>query len=95
MDSFTGDITKQVENTCTECWETYVDNQWESNAEGGELRVEVCSEGGRSEYFAVRAETKGGGPDELRLVSENNLKKDIPRQDIGSVDLTPARQVHY
>jgi hypothetical protein len=45
-DSFSGDLEEQVEAVCNECWETYVERQWDSDVEGAELRVEVWGEDG-------------------------------------------------
>lgn len=89
-DSFSGNLTEQVDAVCSECWETYVDQQWGSDVEGAELRVEVWGDDGRSEYFAARAEAIRGGPEgAVRLVSENDLKKDVRREEIESITLTP------
>jgi len=95
-DSFSGELTDQVEAVCSECWETYVDRQWGSDVEGAELRVEVWGDDGRSEYFAARAEAIRGGPEgAVRLVSENGLEKDVRREEIESITLTPAQMVDY
>lgn len=93
-DSFTGNLEEQVEDVCSECWETYVDHQWDSDEKGAELRVEVGGEDSRSEYFAARTEAvRGVHEAALRLVSENGLTKKIPREEINSITLTPARRV--
>lgn len=95
-DSFSGDLTEQVETVCSECWETYVTQQWDSDVEGAELRVEVWDEDPRSKYFAARAEALRGGPEgALRLVSEHELEKDVRRDEIKSITLTPAQRVDY
>ncbi|WP_254525025.1 hypothetical protein [Natrinema caseinilyticum] len=95
-DSFTGNLEEQLEDVCSECWETYVDHQWTRDDEGAELRVEVSADDGRSEYFAASAEPihadRGAV---LRLVSENELETDIDREDIESITLTPMWDIVY
>ena len=96
LDSFSENLEKQVEAVCSECWETYVERQWSSDVEGAELRVEVWGDDGRSKYFAAGAEAIRGGPEGvLRVVSENGLEKDIRREEIESITLTPAQRVDY
>jgi len=94
--SFTGSIKEQVKEVCTECWETYVDHQWRSDDEGGEWCVEVCGDSSRSEYVTPSREKIWiAGEIGLRLVSENGLEKDIRREEIESISLTPIRNVTY
>lgn len=95
-DSFSGNLADQVEAVCDECWEAYIERQWSSDVEGAELRVEVWDSNGRAEYFAAGAEAIRGGPEGvLRLVSENGLEKDVRREEIESISLTPAQHVDY
>jgi len=95
-DSFSGNLEEQVEAVCSECWETYVDQQWDSDVEGAELHVEIWGDDGRSEYFAAGVEAvRGGAKGVLRLVSENGLEKDVRREAIESISLTPAQRVDY
>ncbi|WP_143420575.1 hypothetical protein [Halorubrum sp. Ib24] len=94
--SFTGNLEEQVEEVCTECWETYVDHQWIGDDEGGEWRVEVCGDNSRSKYVTPSLEKIWiAGEIGLRLVSENGLEKDIRREEIESISLTPIRNVTY
>jgi hypothetical protein len=95
MDTFTGDLTEKVDNVCTECWETYVNQQWAENAEGGELHISVNGEDGHSEYFAVRIKAGGGTPAQLVLESENNLTEMVSRNEIEFITLRPGRQITY
>jgi len=95
LDSFTGNLTDQIEDVCTECWEAYVDRQWAENAEGGELHVAVNGEDGHSEYFAVQAIACGGYPDHLTLVSENDLKETVRGDEIEFITMTPGKDIHY
>lgn len=60
-ESFSGDLTEEVEEVCSECWNTYVDHQWSSRDEGAELCVEVRTNDNRSEYFSESAETVPSG----------------------------------
>lgn len=95
-DTFSEDLTEQVEDVCKECWETYVNHQWRSRDEGAQFCVELRIEDNRSEYFAANAETiQRGHMAVLRLVSKNGLKKDLPREEIESITLTPARNIVY
>lgn len=96
-DSFSGDLEKQVEEVCSECWETYVDNQWRSDGEGAELQVNVYGEDSHAGYHAAHAETRhsGSGGAFLRLVSENGLEKVLHREEIESITLTPAKVIDY
>jgi len=95
-DSFSGNLADQVEAVCNECWEAYVERQWSSDVEGAELRVEIWEDNGRSEYFAATIEAIRDGPEgALRLVSENGLEKEIRREAIESISLTPAQHVDY
>lgn len=95
-DSFSGNLTEQVDAVCSECWGVYVNQQWSSDVEGAELRVEIWGENGQSEYFAARVEAIRGGPEgALRLVSENGLEKCVRREKIESITLTPAQIVDY
>lgn len=95
-ESFTGDLTEEVDEVCTECWGTYIEHQWTSDDMGAELRVEVLEEDGHSEYFAQRAEPiRRGNEAVLRMVSENGLVKDFHRDLIQSIRLTPARNINY
>lgn len=95
-DSFSGNLKQQVEEVCSECWETYVNHQWNSDDQGGELRVEVWEENGKSEYFAPSAETGQGGHEAvLQLVSKNGLEKTILREEIVSITLTPTQHIDY
>jgi hypothetical protein len=60
------------------------------------LRVEVLDNVGRSEYFAVSVEAIcGSRKGTVRLISENELGKGIPRREINSIMLTPAQEVNY
>lgn len=95
-DSFTGNLEDQFDDVCSECWETYVDHQWTSDDEGAELCIEVSGDDRRSEYFAASAETiQDDRRAVLRLVSENGLEKDITREEIESITLTPPWNFVY
>lgn len=70
-------------------WGICVDHHWSRC-------VEVWESDGRSEFFAQSVETvREGGEAVLRLVSQNGLGKDIRCEVIGSIRLTPARNINY
>ena len=95
-ESFTGDLHKQVDDVCRECWQSYVEHQWSSDVEGGELQVDVWTAEGEKTYYAASAEAINTGPKgNLRLTSENGLEREIPREEVGSITLTPAQIVDY
>jgi hypothetical protein len=95
-ESFTGDLHERVDDVCEECWQRYVANQWSGNVEGGQLQVDVWTDKGEKTYYAASAEAINTGPKAmLRLTSENGLKREVPREEIGSITLTPAQIVDY
>ena len=96
-ETFNGNLAEQVDNICTECWETYVDHQWMRDDEAPEIQVNVWGDdNSRSVYYAAQANVVGDGIEgRLQLVSENGLKKEIHHEDIESIHLTQARDVVY
>ena len=95
-ESFSGDLKEEVNNVCSECWETYVNHQWTGRDQGAEFCVKVWEDDSRSEYFAANAKTfQNGHKAALRLVSKNGLKKYITREQIESITLTPAQSINY
>jgi len=95
-ESFTGNLREQADDVCEECWQSYVEHQWSGDVEGGELQVDVWTDQGEKTYYAASAEAINTGPEaKLRLTSENGLEREIPREEIASITLTPAQIVDY
>lgn len=94
--SFSGDLNEEIEDVCSACWETYVDHQWTPRDEGAQWRIEIRGDGSRSEYFAVSTEIIPYDRETgLRLISENGLKKELPREEIESITITPTQNINY
>lgn len=86
--SLSGDLTEEEANVCSPCWETYVDHQWSSSDQGGELCIKTRTVDGRSEYFTTDVETiQRGNQAGLQLTSKHGLAVKIRRENIEKLHL--------
>jgi hypothetical protein len=96
LQSLSGDLTEGEADVCSSCWETYVDHQWSSRDQGGELCIETIPVDGRSAYFTTDVETiQRGNQAALELTSKHGLIKRIRREDIEKITLTPGDNIVY
>lgn len=96
-DSFSRDLTEDMEQVCTNCWETSVDHQWRPRDDGGELVIEVTGNDVRSQYLTtdIQADRDNIRDPVLRLTSQDSLITEIPHKRIDSTSVTLTREVMY
>jgi len=94
---FGGDLSDRETDICESCWQGYEERQWRGREEGGMIKVEAETDTGIKQFHAdsIDAEPGCAGSTDVVLTSIGGITKQISRDDILSIAVTPTRRVTH